>query len=90
MQETTIYVELLDEGTIVFAPVPAVLAGKHCHKILEPKAADENMLRFSPGAYVYCLLSKFSDDENLVPVTYCEIDETQTGSFRDLKDRIDS
>lgn len=82
MQETTVYVELLDEGTIVFAPVPAVLVGGHCYKILEPKETDDIILRFNSGTYVYCFLSKFSDDENLVPVAYCEIDEAQTGSFR--------
>jgi hypothetical protein len=78
MQETTIYVELMDEGTIVFVPVLAVHLGERFYKILEHKRADDEKLRFDMGTFVFCLLSKFSGDENLVPVTYCEVNKELT------------
>jgi hypothetical protein len=77
MEETTIYVELLEEGTIVFAPVPALHLGQSFYKILEHNRNDYDKLRFQAGTFVFCLLSKFSGDENLVPVAYCEIGRNQ-------------
>jgi hypothetical protein len=76
MQETTIYVELL-EGTIVFAPVPALHLGERYYKILEHNREDYDTLRFNTGTYVLCLLSKLSVNENLVPVAYCEVNKEQ-------------
>ena len=76
MQETTVYVELL-EGTIVFAPVPALHLGERYYKILEHNREDYDTLRFNTGTYVLCLLSKLSVNENLVPVAYCEVSREQ-------------
>ncbi len=76
MQETTIYVELL-EGTIVFAPVPARRLGERFYKNLEHNRTEYDTLCFNTGTYVLCLLSELSVDENLVPVAYCEISKEQ-------------
>ncbi len=76
MQEKTIYVELL-EGTIVFAPVPALHLGDRYYKILEHNREDYDTLRFNVGTYVFCLSSKFSENESLVPVAYCEVSKEQ-------------
>ena len=53
MQETTIYVELLDEGTIVFAPVPAEHLEGNSYKILKLSAPNDYSFRFKEGTYVY-------------------------------------
>lgn len=72
MQETNVWVELLDEGVTVFAPVPALHLGGRYYKILENNRPDYKPL-FGTGTFVFCLLSKFSTHENLVPVAYCEV-----------------
>ncbi len=77
MKEATIYIELLDEGTRVFAPVPSLHLGGRYYKVLEHNRSDYGILRFEIGAYVLCLLSKFSADENLVPVAYCEVSKEE-------------
>lgn len=75
MQETNIYIELLKEGTIVFAPVPALHLGSRYYKVLEHNREDYETLRFNTGTYVMCLPAKFSSDENLVSVAYCEVNK---------------
>jgi hypothetical protein len=72
VEEATIYMELLDEGTRVFAPVPALHLGGRYYKVLEHNRSDYGTLRFETGMYVLCLLTKLSK-ENLVPLAYCEV-----------------
>jgi hypothetical protein len=52
---TQVYVRLLDEGTIVFRPVPAMLLGSDMVKLLAPNdydPEDENW-EFKPGCVVH-------------------------------------
>lgn len=81
MEQATIYVELFDEGVRVFAPVPALYLGERYYKILEHNREGDETLRFNSGTYVFCLLSKFSANENLVPVAYCEVSEQEVQSL---------
>lgn len=77
MQKETIYIELLDEGTRVFAPVLAEHLGGRYYKILEHNRADYGVLRFEVGTYVLCLLTKFSAENELVPLAYCAVDKEE-------------
>ncbi|HEX8638477.1 MAG TPA: hypothetical protein VF692_10465, partial [Pyrinomonadaceae bacterium] len=72
-----IYIELLDEGTRVFAPVPAIHLGGRYYKVLEHNRADYGVLRFNPGTFVLCLPCKLSVNENLVPLAYCEVSKEE-------------
>ncbi len=78
MKEAIIYIELLDEGTRVFAPVPSLHLGERYYKVLEHNRPDYGVLRFEAGTYVFCLPTKLSGDENLVPLAYCEVSKEET------------
>lgn len=73
--ETVVYVELTDEGTVVFAPIPAIKLGERIYKLLEHNRPDYESLKFIPGTFVYCLMTKFDNNENLVPLAYSDISE---------------
>jgi hypothetical protein len=77
VKETTIYIELLDEGVRVFAPVPALHLGGRYYKVLQHNRNDYGMLRFEAGIYVLCLPTKLEGDENLVPLAYCEVSKEE-------------
>lgn len=76
--------ELLNEGTRVFAPVSALHLGGRYYKVLEldENRKDSQTLRFEAGKYVLCLLTELSE-ENLVPLAYCEVtkEEAEYMSF---------
>ena len=76
MQKATIYIELLDEGTRVFAPVPAEHLGGRYYKVLKHNQI-EFYPRFEAGTYVLCLPTKLSVGNELVPLAYCEIDKEE-------------
>ena len=73
---TEILVEII-EGSAepVFAPVPAVYLGKRFYKIVEHGRSDYDTLKFNTGDYVCCLMSKFDEEDDLMPVAYCQISE---------------
>ena len=52
----TIYVELLDEGTLVWRPVKAILVDKNIYKILTSNEydPDDEVWKFKPGSLVEC------------------------------------
>ena len=75
MQKATIFIELLDEGARVFAPVQAEHLGGRYYKVLEHNQG-EFYPRFAAGTYVLCLPTKLSRDE-LVPLAYCEVDKEE-------------
>ena len=77
MKEATIYIELLDEGIRVFAPVPSLHLGERYYKVLEHNRADYGVLRFEAGTYVLCLPTELLGGENLVPVAYCEVSKEE-------------
>ena len=72
MQEATIYIELLNEGTRVFVPVSALHLGGRYYKVLDYDRSDYETLRFDIGTYVLCLPTKLSVEEP-VPLAYCEV-----------------
>jgi hypothetical protein len=76
MQEESIYIELLDEGVRVFAPVPALHLGERYYKVLEFDR-DYYKPRFEEGTYVLCLPTKLLGDENFVPLAYCEVSKEE-------------
>lgn len=78
MNEEVIYIELLDEGVRVFAPVPALHLGERYYKVLQHNKRDYGVLRFEVGTYVLCCLpTKLSGEENLVPLAYCEVSKEE-------------
>ena len=62
--ETTIYVQLLDEGTDVWRPVRAIRTGDD-FTILGPMPGDEQW-QFPPGSRVRCSLKNLSGGDCLV------------------------
>ena len=86
MEKTTIYIELLDEGVRVFAPVSALHLGGRYYKVLEYNKEDYKP-RFEAGTYVLCLPTKLSGDE-LVSLAYCEVsrEEAEYMSLQHKKD----
>jgi hypothetical protein len=84
MKETEIYIELLDEGVRVFAPVPALHLGGRYYKVLEHNRSDYGVLHFEAGTYVLCLPTKLIGDENLVPLAYCEVSKEEANTFREI------
>lgn len=77
MKESTIYIELLDEGVRVFVPVPSLHLGGGYYKVLEHNRIDYGVLRFEAETYVLCLPTKFSGNENLVPLAYCKVSKEE-------------
>lgn len=76
MNETEIYVELLDEGATVFGLVPAIHLGKRFYKIIKSDRLDYKP-KFGEGIYVMCLMSQFEEGKNLFPVAYCEVSKEE-------------
>lgn len=85
MSEEIIYIELLDEGVRVFAPVPALHLGDRYYKVLEHNRNDYGDLRFKVGTYVFCPLTKFPNTENLVPLAYCEVGREEAEYMTNLE-----
>jgi hypothetical protein len=74
--ETTICVEIIEGSEEpVFAEVPVLHLGKRFYKITEHGRKDFDTLRFNTGDCVFCLSSKFNNEEGLIPVAYCKISE---------------
>lgn len=65
-----IYVQLLNEGTVVFRPAPATPVGPNVVKILQPDDYDpeDEEWEFKPGATVRVRSRILSGDEELVAV----------------------
>ncbi len=68
--ETIIYVKLLDEGTIVYRPVPAIKAATNLFEIRGSEIYDpENEIwEFSPGTYVLVEEKNLSGKKVLVAI----------------------
>lgn len=77
MKEAIIYIELLDEGVRVFAPVPSLHLGGRYYKVLEHNKPDYGILRFEAGTYVLCLPTKLLGTDELVPLAYCEVSKEE-------------
>ena len=60
MPQTTVYVELLEEGVPVWRPVLADAVGADLFMLRGAEATDEVWL-FPPGATVRCIERTFSD-----------------------------
>lgn len=56
MDIKTIYVQLLDEGTIVYRPMPAYQVSRGIYKLLKPNDYDpvNETLQFEPETTVRC------------------------------------
>ncbi len=65
MQNTTIYVRLLNEATDVWRPVPARLLQDGTFEILELEGGtpEDEMWEFQPHSRVVCSEKSFSDGE---------------------------
>ena len=90
MKEETIYIEMLDEGTRVFTPVPSLHLGGRYYRVLEHNETDYGMLRFEAGTYVLCLPTKFSDSKDLVPLAYCEVSKKEAEYISKTSGKNDS
>lgn len=64
----TVYVELLNEGTFVLRPVPAVRIGELSFRLLATDDYDAELetWSFPPGATVKCALESHGGDNILV------------------------
>ncbi|MGB8363611.1 MAG: hypothetical protein ACLQUZ_15490 [Rhizomicrobium sp.] len=68
MDEVTVFMPLLDEGTIVWRPVQALHLGRDHYRIIGNVPADEKWT-YEPGSIVRCEHKTFADDtKGLVPV----------------------
>ena len=76
MNKEIIYIELIDEGTRVFAPVPAEHLGGRYYKILEYERDDIRPC-FEAGTFVLCLPTKLEEDEDLISLAYCEVSKEE-------------
>jgi hypothetical protein len=67
--EEQIYIELLDEGTKVYRPVPSIKVDKNVYKVggFDIYGEDE-LWAFPPGTIVYVEKRKISDEILLVAV----------------------
>jgi hypothetical protein len=61
--ETVVYVRLLDEGTEVWRPAPAIPLGDGSFRIIKPDDYDPETeaWEFPPDARVRCVRRKFAD-----------------------------
>ncbi len=66
----TIYVQLLEEGTVVYRPACAETLSSGYFKIQEQSDFDpeDESWEFKPGAIVECILQRFENEELLVAV----------------------
>jgi hypothetical protein len=62
---STIYIELLDEGTDCWRPASAVRLSAGVYRIIGTKPEDETW-RFQPGDVVRCTEQHFSEGDGLV------------------------
>lgn len=66
----TVYVQLLDEGTIVFRPTKGIRLEESIYKILPTKNYDpeDERWEFPPESVVKCLVRELDGKESLVAV----------------------
>jgi hypothetical protein len=73
--DAAVYVRLLDEGTDVWRPVPALAFPDGTFQLTKPEGyePDAELWEFSPDARVKCSPRRFADgEEGLVVVAYAE------------------
>lgn len=72
--ESTIYVRLLDEGTDVFRPSPAIALGGDVYELLRPEFYDpeDERWEFEPGCRVHALPRTGADGDYLVAASLAE------------------
>lgn len=68
--EVTVYVRLLDEGTVVYRPAQAVAVSEGVYRLRTPSGydAEDEAWEFSPGSIVACECKRVGEDILLVAV----------------------
>ncbi|MDR1181538.1 MAG: hypothetical protein LBL13_06140 [Bacteroidales bacterium] len=75
--EKIIYVRLLDEGTVVYRPVPAIEIKKDIFKIMRSDAynPEDEIWEFLPGTCVLVEEKGLSDENILVAIKEQKLDD---------------
>ena len=68
--EKTIYIQLLDEGTKVFRPVPALAIRSNVYEVkgIEVYDPEDETWEFPPGSYVLVEVQKLGGEYVLVAI----------------------